>query len=95
MTMPMKRHTIMLPLLCLLLASCGEKKEYFVIPTLGVEVQGGTSGGANDPISTSGGGRYRNHSGGAYWGEGGSQVNSHYTPYSERGRRKDYYRGGE
>lgn len=94
--MPMKIHAVILPLLMgLLLTSCGEKKEYFVIPTLGVEVQGGTSGGTIDPISTSGGQPYRNRGGGIYWGEGGSQVNTHYTPYSERSRRKDYYRGGE
>ena len=93
--MHIKRHTSILSLLWLLLASCGEKKEYFVIPSLEVEVQGGTSGGVNDPISTSGGRRYQNHGGGVYWGEGGSQVNTHYTPYSERSRRKDYYRGGE
>lgn len=91
----MKRNIMILAslLAILCLASCRERKDYFVIPTLGVEVQGGSSGGHNDPISTSGGRRYQNYSGGAYWGEGGSQVNSHYTPYSERGR-SNYYRGG-
>lgn len=81
-------------MLPLLLASCGEKKNYYFTPTVDLNVSGGTSGAPASAIGSSSTSNYETYKGGAYWGDEGRSANSHYTPY---GTKKDvdynYYRG--
>lgn len=78
-----------------ILASCGEKKNYYYTPTVEVNVSGGTSGAPASAIGSSTN-DYEPYKGGAYWGDEGRAANTHYTPY---GTKKDvdynYYRGND
>ncbi len=72
--------------------SCKEQKNYFYTPTIGVEAQGGSSGGSNAPLQISDT-KYEIYKGNPYMGDGGSTR--HYVPYSEREHNYNHYRGSE